>query len=180
MYLNRGDFITASVGLDRDDKAAGIKYFRQRDLGSEFYMSFNLSGAVSEVKDEEDKRGIKIESYKNNFSNALNFEMPSLVEDIYTKQIIKAGVGIKRVFNFEKYFFTFPISLRREALYAKYNYYDLKFKDDFTKGYSEITTGIRADLLYFNTLALPFSMEYIYNPDLKESSDFRVLFDLVF
>jgi hypothetical protein len=180
MYLNRGDFITASVGLDRDDKAAGIKYFRQRDLGSEFYMSFNLSGAVSEIKDSKDKRGIKIESYKNNLSNALNFEMPSLLNDIYVKQIIKAGVGIKRVFNFDKYFFTFPISLRREALYVKYNYYDLKFKDDFTKGYSEITTGIRADLLYFNTLALPFSMEYIYNPDLKESSDFRVLFDLVF
>ena len=180
MYLNRGDYLTASVGLDRDDKSAGLKYFRQRELGSEWYASFNLSGAYSEVKNGDKERGIKVESYKNNRSNALNFEMPSLINDIYAKQIIKTGVGIKKVFNFDKYFFSFPVSLRREAIYAKYNYYDLIFKDDFNKGYSEVTVGLKTDLLYFNTLSLPFSIEYLYNPDLSESSDLRVLFDLVF
>ncbi len=179
MYLNYGNFLDLSVGVDRGDIAYGAKSYFSRELGSEWYMGANLGVALSDMK-EGRKRGIKIDSYVDRFSTALDFTMPSLNNDIYVKQVIQAGLSLKKVLNYSKYFFTFPISLRREALYTNYNYYDLKLKNDLRSGFNEFRVGFRADLLYFNSLPLPLKMEYIYNPDLKDSSNFRVIFDMVF
>ncbi len=180
MYLNYGNFVDLSLSLDRGDFAYGAKSYFCRDFGDEWYGSLNVGGAYSDTTKKEGKRGIKIESYKNILIDAINFEMPSLHSDIYTKGIIKAGVGLKKVLNYDKYFFSFPVSLRRESIYGRYNYYNLEFKDDSRYGFNEFAFGFKADLLYFNTLALPFSMEYLYNPDLKDESNFRVMFDMVF
>ena len=180
MYINYGNFLDLSYSLDRGDSAYGIKSYFARDLDNQWYLNLNLSGAKSEVKPTGKKRGIKIDSYQNRFDDALNFVMPSLSNDLYAKSILKAGVGISKVLDFDKYFFTFPISLRREAIYGKYNYYNIGFKDDSYGDFSEFTVGLKADLLYFNSLPLPISIEYLYNPDLKNSSDLRVIFDMVF
>ncbi len=180
MYLNSGKFLDITAGLDRGDLAYGAKGYLIHDLGSQWYASLLAGGAHSQVNHQDTKRGLKLESYQNRLSDALNFEMPSLKNDIYIKDIIKAGVSVTKVLDWHHYFFTFPISLRREAISAKYRYYDLGFIKGGRRSFNEYHIGLRADLLYFNALELPFEIEYIENPDLKESSHLRVLLDMVF
>lgn len=180
MYLDSANDFQLSVGVDRDDKAIGGRYHYAKGLGSQFYTSLDLRGAYSDIEGSGRKHGVKVKSYQNKFSDALNFEMPSLNNDIYVKEYLNAGVSLQKVFDIDKYFFSFPVSLRREALYTKYNYYNMTFLEDTQKDFHEVTLGVKADLLYFNSLALPLSLEYIVNENLENSNDFRFLFNLSF
>ena len=180
MYLNYGNFLDISYALDRGDSAYGLKSYFAREFSNEFYYDFHIAAAYSQLKDHGKKRGIKIDSYQNRFDDALNFVMPSLKRDLYARSIIKSGLGLKKVLNFNKYFFTFPISLRRESIYFRYNNYNIEFKDKSSRNFNELTLGLKADLLYFNSYPLPISFEYLYNPDLKDSSDMRIIFNMMF
>ena len=180
MYLDSANDFQFSVGMDREDKTIGGRYHYAFSLGKQFYASFDLRGAMSDVTGHGQKHGIKVKSYHYKFSDALNFEMPSLNNDIYVKEYLNAGLSLQKVFDIDKYFFSFPLSLRREALYTKYNYYNMTFLKDTQKDFHEVTLGIKADLLYFNSLALPLSLEYIINENLENSNDFRFLFNLSF
>jgi hypothetical protein len=178
MYINAANDWQLSMGVDRGDKAVGATYLYATTLADELYMALSLEGVVSDSDGAGKKRGIKLQQYQNKFSDALDMEMPSLSKDIFVKNVCNAGIAIQKVFNLDKYFFTFPISLRREALYGKYHYYNMEFFDEGREDFHEITLGVKADLLYFNSLALPISFEYIYNENLKNANNFRVLFDL--
>jgi hypothetical protein len=178
MYLNAANDWQLAVGVDRGDKAVGATYLYASTVADELYTTLSLQGIASDSDGVGDKRGIKLQQYQNQFSDALNMEMPSLSNDIYVKNVLNAGVSMQKVFNLDKYFFTFPLSLRREALYGKYHYYNMEFFDTAREDFHEMTLGIKADLLYFNSLALPISFEYIYNDSLKNANNFRVLFDL--
>ena len=177
MYLNYANDFSMAVGLDRSDKAVGASYERKEGFDHQLYANFNLKAAVTDSQSGK-KHGLLVTRYQNRFSDALAFEMGSLPHDIYVKDIVNAGVGVQKVFDVDKYFFSFPISLRREALYAKYNYYNMHFLNEAEEDFHEMTVGIRADLLYFNSLAVPVSMEYIYNDEIQNANHFRVVFDL--
>ena len=78
--------------------------------------------------------------------------------------------------NFSAYFFTFPVSLRRESLVCGYNFYNL---EDFTKANyndNELKAGIVLDTLWMNILPLPITMEYRYNDNalLTEQHNIRL------
>jgi hypothetical protein len=178
MYINEANDFSFAFGLDRGDKSAGATYHYSTSFAHQFYAGFNLKGALSDVGDSGKKRGLRVQQYQTRFSNALNFEMPSISYDIYVKNIVNAALFVEKVFDIDKYFFTFPISLRREALYGKYNYYNMEFLNAKREDFHELTVGVRADMLYFNSLALPISVEYIYNDKLNNPNEFRVLFDL--
>ncbi len=180
MYLNAANDLQLSLGLDREDKAIGGKYHYAKELGSQFYAGFDVRGAIADITRKGNKRGIKVEQYGNRFSSALNFEMPSLNDSIYVREMLNGQVSLSKVFDFDSYFFSFPISLRREALYGKYNYYKMQFLSDKREDFHEFTIGATADMLYFNALALPLSVEYIINEDINNANNFRVLFDLQF
>ncbi len=180
MYLNAANDFQLSLGLDREDKAIGGRYHYAHSLGNQLYGGFDLRGAYADVQGSGKKHGIKLQQYQTRFSDALNFEMPSLAYDIYVESLLNAGLSLHKVFDIDKYFFSFPVSLRREALYAKYNYYKMQFLNDKEADFHEVTLGVKADLLYFNSLALPLSLEYIINEDLADANTFRVLFDLAF
>lgn len=178
MYLSAAEDWRLSLGLDRADKAVGGSYYLAKELGDELYGGVDVQGAWSDAAVRGSKRGIMIEQYQNRFSDALNVEMPSIADTSYVKNVLKAGLSLRKVFNLDKYFFSFPISLRREALYGKYHYYNMELFSEKRRDFHEVTVGINADLLYFNSLALPLNVEYIHNNDLENSNNVRVLFDL--
>ena len=180
MYLNSANDVQLSLGLDREDRALGLKYHFSHALGSQFYAGFDFRVAKADISKRGNKRGIKVQQYGNRFADALNFEMPSLSDDIYVQEILNGELSLKKVFDLDAYFFSFPASLRREAIYAKYNYYKMQFLSDRRKDFHEFTLGVTADMLYFNRLPIPISMEYIINEELENANNFRVLFDLSF
>ncbi len=180
MYLNEVNDITLSAGIDRGDHAIALHYNASHAWHGKIYGGVNLEGGYVDSEKEGEKRGLKILSYVSRFSNGLDFEMPSLKDTLYVKEFMKVGFSLHKVFDMDKYFFSFPLSLRREALYTRYNYYNLQLLDQRRKDFHEVTLGMHADLLFFNTLPIPLRMEYIENNNLQNANHFRVLFDLNF
>jgi len=179
MYHNSLDSFSLFGVNDRDDFIAGAGVDIVRDLDYEFYTSLSLKYAKSDTDKLHGKYGIKVDDTLFSISgDPSHVVMPSIDFDIYAKDVFKAGVSIYKVLNFDAYSFTIPLSLRRESVYAKYNYYDMTFLNDRSKGFSEYILGSSFDLLFLHKNPIPLSFEYIYNGDLKDSSRFRMLFDL--
>ena len=140
--------------------------------------------------DADYTRGVKFTNFQSTiFNDPATVVMPSLE---YTRFVKQAGVGelsLKKQFDRRMLFFTFPISLTREALYAKQRYYDIQdfgqadFSRDSIGGhtiYNETTAGVTLEMLLFNRLTIPASFEYIYNSNSKEEHNFRFILGGVF
>jgi hypothetical protein len=164
---------------DNSDFSAGVKYKIKKDLGAEFYLGGGVEYAKADIDSYDEKDGIKIvqRSYAPHENISL-FEMPSLKDDLYVKEIGVGELSLHKVLNFDKYFFSFPLSLRRESLYAKYRYYDITTPSNEESNYNELTLGATFDLLLIHNFPVPISMEYIHNDDLEESNNFRLIFDI--
>ncbi len=161
--------------------SAGAKYNIQKDFGLEFYLGAGVEYAKADIDSYGEKDGIKIvQRDYTPHENVSLFEMPSLKDDLYVKEIGVGELSFKKVLNFDKYFFSFPFSLRREVLYGKYRYYDITSSLDEQNSYNEFTAGATFDLLFIHNIPLPLSLEYIYNEDLEDSNNFRLIFNLTF
>ena len=86
--------------------------------------------------------------------------------------------------NLSSYFFTFPVSLHRELLYAAYNRYALEAfsQPDEYINVNEAVAGLTLDTLWMNKMPIPVVMEYIYNDneDIAQKHSFRVRFGIAF
>ncbi len=108
--------------------------------------------------------------------------MPNLNDSIYVKEIAYAEVNAHKVINLSSYFFTFPFSLQREAIYAKYRYYDIKDFGDVKHEANEFTAGLTLSTVILNSFVIPLSFEYIYNDAdfIRDEGKFRVLIGTIF
>ena len=109
--------------------------------------------------------------------------MPSLRETAYSVSAAKAGGDLKKVLNLSAYYFTFPVSLRREAVYAAYHRYDFEpFGTAARQTADEANAGVIFDTYWFNRLAIPITVDYYYsdNTRLAERHLVRFGFGLVF
>ena len=87
--------------------------------------------------------------------------MPSLESTYYMKSVAYGELNVAKVINLSAYFFTFPFSLQRETIYAKYRMYDIKDFNAETYDVNEITAGFTLSTVFLNSLSLPISFEYI-------------------
>ncbi len=180
-YLNYLNSLTLFAVEDRDDITSGASYNYFKDLGYEFYFGAGVKYAKSDTDKKEKKYGINIDDAKNsNIYDPSRFVMSSLSSDIYAKEVLEGSISLYKVFNFDYYNFTVPLSLRRESIYAKYNYFDMTFLNDKSKEVSEYQVGLTLELLLMHNYEVPFTFEYSYNEDVKDNGRFNVLFDLSF
>jgi hypothetical protein len=179
MYANAKHSVSLFAVKERDDFIGGASYDFFHDLAYEFYAGAGLKYAYSDTNFVDAKHGIEINDNTFGLSrDPSQIVMPSIQVDLYAKEVLKGGVSLYKVLNFDTYSFTIPLSLRRESIYAKYNYYDITFLNDRSNSFSEYIVGLNLDLLLLHNNSIPLSFEYIYNDDLIDSSRFRVLFDL--
>ncbi len=171
------------IASDRSDNAFGGEVAYEQGLPHQFY--FELSGQYSQSDAESavDSRGIKLtKSQIVRFaeSDPTTVVMPGLKDTGYVKSIAKGSVGVKKVFDLASYFFTFPISLRRESLYAAYNHYDVELFGEAVENeqVDEAVAGVTLDTLWFNVLPVPITMEYIYNNNELFADEHNVRFRL--
>ena len=166
---------------DRGDHAFGFRYTLSGDIADMLYGGIDLHYARSDTDRAASKeRGILIDdSSFASFSDPSRFEMPSLRYKIYAKEALKGELSVKKVLNFSHYFFSFPLSLRREAFYGRYRYFSLKGqKERFS--FNEYAAGVTFELLFLHKVPVPVTFEWMQNDDLKDPEHFRVLFDLQF
>ena len=91
-----------------------------------------------------------------------------------------AELSLAKVLDGSLYFFSFPFSLQRESLYAKQRIYDIDFSNTIQRTYYESTVGTELDLLFFNKLEIPLSLEWIHNNDVVERNKYRIFFGVRF
>jgi len=167
MYKNSQESFSLFGVKERDDFIAGAGLNIVRDLSYEFYTGLSAKYAKSDTDKLHGKYGVKVDDTLFSISSdPSHIIMPSIDFDIYAKEVLKAGVSIYKVLNFDAYSFTVPLSLRRESIYAKYNYYDITFLSDESKDFSEYILGTTLDLLFLHKNPIPLSFEYIYNDGL--------------
>ena len=89
-----------------------------------------------------------------------------------SRSIHKFGATFSKTLNFSHYFFKFPLSIRREILFGRYNYLlEDRFGEE-TKYIDEKVLGVSFELLYFHKMALPLQLKYISNSFFGDSWKF--------
>ena len=182
MYNNLHNRLELYGVKDRNTTLYGGRYDFQHDLPWEFYVGAGAQYTMSDVEQGGEERGVRVRSYREGtlFADPSTVVMPSLRETRYYKSAAMGELSLKKVINLKKYFFTFPLSLRRESLYTIYRYYELEAFSGLKESYNEVTAGLTLDILGFNKFAIPISFEYIYNDNLPENERFRVLLGVSF
>jgi len=154
---------------DRGDNAYGGKGIYQQGLPGEVFLNVSGQYSSSDTNTGVDERGIKIARTKAFIledSDLSTIIMPGIkLNPDYAKEVTKVGFEVSKVFNFQAYYFKFPISLRREAFFASYNRYEITDFGSNKNGVNETSVGVDLDTVWLNLLAIPIRMQYIYTDD---------------
>ncbi len=165
-YLNAGMLYGSK---ERDDLIYGGKYEFNHELGFASYIGFSVkysktNSDISALEAAQKNRGVKI----TNISYQLDMDpstiyIPSLESSYYLESAGYIDVSLSKVFDFSSYWFTFPLSLQREALYLKYRTYNIKSFSGYSETFNEITAGVTLSTIMLNKFVIPVSFEYIHN-----------------
>ena len=163
---------------DRDSNNYGAKLQFAKALGNEVYTKMSAKYSQSDTVDFLSEKGVKLtksifESLQG--GDPTSIVMPSLKDTLYLKDATKASIEIKKVFNADAYFFTFPVSLRRESLFGGYTHYSMHGRANSYGGANEYKIGMLFDTYWMNLLPVPITLEYRYNDntDIAEQDNFR-------
>jgi hypothetical protein len=150
---------------ERDTQIFGAQLTYTQGLDKELYMTLRGKYSKSDTNDFLSQKGVKL---VRDVTTVLQdgdpsaIIMPSLLQTLYLKKASKLSVELKKVFNADAYFFTFPLSLRRESLVVGYNNYEVSGSTK-TLHNDEYKAAILFDTLLLNTMSLPLTLEYRYN-----------------
>ena len=173
MFLNCLNYLEVYGVKERGDIIAGGKYAFKHDLPAEVYVGLEAKYSKTDNNSWLDDRGVKMTNLMvDEDMDPSTISMPSLDGSFYAKSVGYGEINVAKVINLSAYFFTFPLSLQREAVYAKYRYYDVKDFSYDTHIFNEVTAGFTLSTVFLNSLSLPLSFEYIYNDsDLTPNQD---------
>lgn len=177
------NFVLQATGYsveDRGDNAYGGKGIYKQGLPAEFFVSVQGQYSSSDSNTGASERGIKIAASQLAMlidSDLSTIVMPGIKNNpSYAKEVSKIGGEIKKVFNFHAYYFTFPVSLRRQAFFIAYNRYQITGFNSNTSKVNEMSIGVDLDTFWLNRLPIPVRMEYVYTDDdvIANTDIFRV------
>jgi len=180
MYKNYQNSLNVYDVKEREESIYGFYYSFMHELGSQIYvkMEAQFSKTDTQISQEianTEARGVKITpfSYQKDM-DVSSVIMPSVTGNIYIKSIGFGEFALSKVFNFSSYFFTFPLSLQRESLYAKYRHYNIEtfLNTRANEQVNEYLLGLRLDTVLLNTFApLSLSFDFYYNDNKNFSQD---------
>ncbi len=178
LYPDRLQRYDLFVTDDRGDVAFGGAWHATYRIGEELYLGSAAQYARSgSRKAGSRERGIWIDNSDfASFQDPARFVMPSLRTERYVKEAAQGTLLLAKTLNFSRYYFSFPLSLRREVLYGKYRHFYLKAEN--MRHINEYTLGLRAETLLLHKLPLPVSIEWLYNDTVTDSRSFRLIFNL--
>ena len=169
---------------ERDYEIYGGTYELFHDLVDEIYIGVQAQYSYATAKDFFGAKGIKLTSSYSfeDLNEPSVLVMPSFNDVAFIKKGGYAGVSLYKTVNFSQYYFTFPLSLQREAIYAKYRHYELQSFTHKTYNANESTIGMRFDSVVLNNMVVPIMIEYLYNDAdfVQDKSSFRILLGVDF
>ncbi len=175
-YANELNGLSLFISEDRDNKMYGATYTYKHDLPWQSYFGMRGSYLKSDTMDFKNEKGIELDdTFSNLQSDLATVNVPSFNIKTYAQEVKLAELSLAKVFDGSLYFYSFPLSLQREALYAKQRRYEIEFTDTVSRSYDETTIGAEFDLLFIHNLEVPISLEWIYNNNLRDSNQVRFL-----
>jgi len=186
MYPNVLYSLVPYYGNDRGDDAYGGEATISHGLGNEWYLSLYGQYSRSDGDGVGEKRGVKITETAAERAikdDPIIVVMPSLKKTGFAKSALKTSFSVDKVFNFAKYYFTFPLSLRREAISLQYARYDIEpFHGNTNIAADEISVALTLDTLIMNITPIPITLTYLHNDndDIAEEHTFRFSMGLLF
>ena len=182
-YANELNALSLFISEDRDNKMYGATYNYKHDLPWQSYFGIGGSYLKSDTMDFGNEKGIELDNtftFSYLQSDLATLNVPSFNIKTYAQEVKMAELSLAKVFDGSLYFYSFPLSLQREALYAKQRRYEIEFTNTVSRSYNETTVGAEFDLLFIHKLEIPLSLEWIYNKDIRDSNQVRLLFGVSF
>jgi hypothetical protein len=184
MFSSFRNYLNIYATYDRDDIVYGANYNFLYDVGMENYFELYLQYSNSDtelttVQSLFENRGVKVSALLLDNFDPTTIVMPGIRSSAYVESIAKSTLSYKKVLNFSQYFFTFPLSVRREAIVVDYNYYYLdRFFTSEKLNINEVSSRVVFDTLLMNKALIGVSFEYIYNDLYPDPHSFNFSLDL--
>ncbi len=175
-YANALNALSFFGSSDRENNMWGGSYAFKHDLPWQSYVGMKATYMKSDEVNFLEEKGIELrDGFDSLQSDEATLTVPSFSTTTYAQEVKMAELSLAKVFDKSFYFFSFPLSLQREAVYAKQRIYDIDFSNTKQRTYYESTLGTELDLVLFNNLEIPLSIEWIHNKDVVEQNKLRVL-----
>ena len=163
IYPNQFNFFQLYGISERGDAIVGANYKFSSHLVDELYLSLEGKYSYTNGVNTMGTKGVKLTNVSYENMDPSSISMPNLGGSAYVKEAGFLGIGLYKVFNFSSYFFTFPVSLQRESIYAKYRHYEIQGFSKTRYMANEYRIGTRLATVYLNSFTIPLDIEYIYN-----------------
>jgi len=175
-YANSLNALTLFSSKDRDTTVYGGSYEYQHDLGWQSYVGLNGTYMKSNMVNIFEEKGVELSDTLSNLqSDNATLDVPSFTFRTYAQEVKMVELSLKKVFDGSLYFYSLPLSLQRESLYAKQRHYDIDFSTTVQKSYDETRVGLELDLLFLHKFTIPLSIEWIHNKDVLDQNKGRIL-----
>ena len=175
-YANSLNGLTLFASEDRENQMYGATYSYKHDLVWQSYVGLKGTYLKSDEVDTFNEKGIELDDTFSSLQSDLGtLDIPSFSFKTYAQEVKMAELSLAKVFDGSLYFYSFPLSLQRETVYAKQHRYEIKFSDTVSKSYDETIIGTEFDLLFLHKIGVPLSVEWIHNRDVVDQNKVRVL-----
>ena len=175
-YVNSLNGLRLFVSDDRDNSMYGAVYSFKHDLAWQSYIGLKGVYLKSDEVDFLNEKGIELDDTFSSLQADLGvLDIPSFTFKTYAKEVKMAELSLAKVFDGSLYFYSFPLSLQRETLYAKQRRYEIDFTNRVSRSYDETIVGAEFNLLFLHKLGLPLSIEWIHNRDVFDPNKVRFL-----
>jgi len=175
-YANSLNALSLFGSVDRETSIWGASYTFKQELGWSSYLGLEATYMKSDRVNFFEEKGIELrEGFSSLQFDKATLSVPSFSSKTYAQEVKMAEVSLAKVFDGSCYFFSLPLSLQRESLYAKQRLYDIDFSNTVQRSYYESVLGMELDLLLFHKLEIPLSLEWIHNKDVVDQNKFNVL-----
>ncbi len=155
---------------DRDERIYGGAYRFGYDLGWESFVS--LDGKYT----KSSEYGVRLSSDLDVYEDVTDFRLLGLDYSYRANRISKLGVGLEKVINIGHYFLYFPLSVRRESLFMRYESVELEGLSGRTMTINETVYGMNFDFLFIHKLPFMASLKYVKNSE--SENDYQIFFDI--